>query len=222
MTCDARCEARSFVPTNDIQPIASIAYIAIVRQSRAAAIRARSAESVLSFSSTRFLIGELLLGKLSETVVVVGNAPHDRPGFLVSHLIGNRASFLCTKAPMLRIPETNFLHRITSHQLAYSGDLPAAVATRRAALPDGGAGGDPLQLSKNSLCFSNMRRLPSSASSSDSAISERWPVSSACFTITRWRATWTANSAICRLTWARCAKRNQTCAWTSRIARLSF
>jgi len=117
MTCDARCEAQSFVPTNDIQPIASIAYIAIVRQSRAAAIRARSAESVLSFSSTRFLIGELLLGKLSETVVVVGNAPHDRPGFLVSHLIGNRASFLCTKAPMLRIPETNFLHRIASHQL---------------------------------------------------------------------------------------------------------
>src|SRR5215472_1641481 len=27
------------------------------------------------------------------------------------------ASFLCTKAPMLRIPETNFLHGITSHQL---------------------------------------------------------------------------------------------------------
>ena len=35
---------------------------------------------------------ELLLGKLSETVVVVGNAPHDRPGVLA----GNRASFLCT------------------------------------------------------------------------------------------------------------------------------
>jgi hypothetical protein len=30
----------------------------------------------------------------------------------VSHLIGNRASFLCTKAPMIRIPETNFLHHI--------------------------------------------------------------------------------------------------------------
>src|SRR5262249_962922 len=62
-------------------------------------------------------VGELLLGDLSETVVVVGNAPHDRPGFLVCHLIGNRASFLCTEAPMLRVPETNFLHRITSHQL---------------------------------------------------------------------------------------------------------
>src|SRR5262245_16248882 len=37
--------------------------------------------------------GELLLGKLSETVVFVGNAPHDCPGFLVCHLIGNRASF---------------------------------------------------------------------------------------------------------------------------------
>jgi hypothetical protein len=45
----------------------------------------------------------LLLGNLSETVVVVGNAPHDRPGVLVGHLIGNRASFLCTKAPMLRV-----------------------------------------------------------------------------------------------------------------------
>jgi hypothetical protein len=61
--------------------------------------------SVLSFSSKCFLIGELLLGKLSETVVVHGNAPHDRPRSLVSHLIGNRASFLCTKAPMLRVPD---------------------------------------------------------------------------------------------------------------------
>src|SRR5215467_10444510 len=77
---------------------------------------ARSEQSVLSFSVNRssFLIGELLLGKLSETVVVVGNAPHDRPGFLVGHLIGNRASFLCTKAPMPRVPKTNFLHGITS------------------------------------------------------------------------------------------------------------
>src|SRR5215471_4761651 len=59
-------------------------------------------QSVLSFFASRsfFLTGELLLGKLSETVVVHGNAPHDRPRFLVSHLIGNRASFLCTKAPM--------------------------------------------------------------------------------------------------------------------------
>src|SRR5262245_34139026 len=91
--------------------------IGIVRQSLAAAIRARSEQSVLSFWSNRFLIGELHLGKLSETVVVHGNAPHNRPRFLVSHLIGNRASFLCTKAPMLRVPETNFLHGITSHQL---------------------------------------------------------------------------------------------------------
>src|SRR5215469_10692092 len=51
-----------------------------------------------------FLIDELLLGKLSETVVVIGNAPHDCPRFLVTHLVGNRASFLCTKAPMLRVP----------------------------------------------------------------------------------------------------------------------
>jgi hypothetical protein len=32
----------------------------------------------------------------------------------VGHLIGNRASFLCTKAPMPRVPKTNFLHGITS------------------------------------------------------------------------------------------------------------
>src|SRR5262249_3779479 len=38
----------------------------------------------------------------------------DRPCGLVSHLIGNRASFLCTKAPMPRVPETNFLQGITS------------------------------------------------------------------------------------------------------------
>ena len=37
--------------------------------------------SVLSFVANRssFLIGELLLSKLSEAVVVQGNAPHDRP-----------------------------------------------------------------------------------------------------------------------------------------------
>jgi hypothetical protein len=34
-----------------------------------------------------------------------GNAPHDRPGVLVGHLVGNRASFLCTEAPMLRVPD---------------------------------------------------------------------------------------------------------------------
>src|SRR5215831_19715663 len=52
-------------------------------------------------SRSFFLIGELLLGNLSETVVVLGNAPHDRPSFLVGHLIGNRASFLCTKRQWL-------------------------------------------------------------------------------------------------------------------------
>ena len=47
--------------------------------------------SVASRSS--ILSGKLDLGELSETVVVVGNAPHDRSGFLVGHLVGNRASF---------------------------------------------------------------------------------------------------------------------------------
>src|SRR5262245_11716461 len=75
-----------------------------------------------------FLIGELLLVNLSKTVVVQGNAPHDRPGFLVGHLIGNRASFLCSKAPMLRVPETNFLHRRAS----CSGDLPPSPPAEQA------------------------------------------------------------------------------------------
>ena len=44
--------------------------------------------SIINRSS--FLIGELLLGKLGETVVVHGNAPHDRSRSLVSRLIGNR------------------------------------------------------------------------------------------------------------------------------------
>src|SRR5262249_10955630 len=88
-----------------------------------------SEQSVIA-SRPSFLIGELLLGKVSETIVVVGNAPHDRPGFLVGHLIGNRASFLCTKAPMLRIPETNFLHGIRSYWARCSGDLPPSPPHR--------------------------------------------------------------------------------------------
>ena len=58
-------------------------------------------------SRSFFLSGQLLFGNLSKTVVVVGNAPHDRSSFLVCHLISNRASFLCTKAPMRRT-QTNF------------------------------------------------------------------------------------------------------------------
>jgi hypothetical protein len=68
-------------PASDQPELGSVLKIAIVRQWLAAAIRARSEQSVLSFSASRssFLIEELLLGKLGETVVVVGNAPHDRP-----------------------------------------------------------------------------------------------------------------------------------------------
>ena len=40
--------------------------------------------------------------------------PRHRPRFLVCHLVGNRASLLCTEALMLRVPETNFLQGITS------------------------------------------------------------------------------------------------------------
>jgi hypothetical protein len=58
--------------------------------------------SIVNGSS--FLVGDLHLGKLGETVVVHGYAPHNGPRSFVSHLVGNRAGFLCTKAPMLRIP----------------------------------------------------------------------------------------------------------------------
>ena len=56
-----------------------------------------------------------------------------------------------------------------------------------ASLSNGGRWITRWQLSKNIRCFSNAPRLSSSAWSSDSAISERWPVSSAYLTITRWR-----------------------------------
>ena len=85
--------------------------------------------SVASRSS--FLSDKLLLRKLSETVVVVGNAPHNRAGFLVCHLIRNRASFLCTKAPMPRVPETNFLQGITSINGRDVQAIFATVATSR-------------------------------------------------------------------------------------------
>jgi hypothetical protein len=55
--------------------------------------------------------GELLIGKLSETIVVVGNAPHDRPGVVVGHLVSKRASFLCTKRQCSG-SQTNFLDGI--------------------------------------------------------------------------------------------------------------
>src|SRR5262249_2732498 len=90
---------------------------------------AATKQSVLSFIANRssFLIGELLLGKLSETVVVQGNAPHNCPCGLVCHLIGNRAGFLCTEAPMVRVPETNFLQGITS----VIGEMSQAIFRRR-------------------------------------------------------------------------------------------
>jgi len=67
-------------------------------------------------SRSFFLIDELLIGKLSETVVVHGNAPHNRPCGLVCHLIGNVRVSSARKRQSSGFP-ANFLHRITSHQL---------------------------------------------------------------------------------------------------------
>ena len=77
----------------------------------------RSEQSVLSFWSNRssFLIGELFLGNLSET--------HDRPGFFVGHLIGNRASLLCTKAPMLRVPAGLMREQSASAHHSFAGTV---------------------------------------------------------------------------------------------------
>jgi hypothetical protein len=78
---------------------------------------------------------------------------------------------------------------------------------RPAAVSSGSRGLDEIRckLSTSIRCLSKMRRVPSSASSSDSAISEPWPVSSAYLTITRWRTIWIFNSAMCPLAWARCS-----------------
>jgi len=70
------------------------------------------------------MIDELLLGNLSKTVIVVGNAPHNRPGVLVGHLIGNRASFLCTKAPMRRIQNEVSGHQLTSTSVPLAEEGP--------------------------------------------------------------------------------------------------
>src|SRR6516165_4090649 len=70
-----------------------------------------------------FLIGELHLGKLSETIVVHGNAPHNRPRSLMCYLIGNRAGFLCTKAPMLRVPDELSDHQLTSTSVPWPKSL---------------------------------------------------------------------------------------------------
>src|SRR5262252_1908482 len=84
-------------------------------------------QGALSFWSNRssFLIGELLLGNLSETVVVQGNPAHNRPCCLVGHLVGNRASFLCTKAPMRRIPNEVSGHQLTSTSVPLAKDCPS-------------------------------------------------------------------------------------------------
>src|SRR5215831_6465769 len=81
-----------------------------------------------------FLIGELRLGKLSETVVVVGDAPHDRPGFLMCHLVGNCASFLSSKAPMLRVPSKLSDHQLTSTSVPWPKSSAAAKRKARAFL----------------------------------------------------------------------------------------
>src|SRR5262249_8689016 len=81
-----------------------------------------------------FLIGELRLGKLSETVVVVGDAPHDRPGFLMCHLVGDCASFLSSKALMLRVPSKLSDHQLTSTSVPWPKSSAPAKRKARAFL----------------------------------------------------------------------------------------
>jgi len=86
----------------------------------------------------------------------------NRPGFLVSHLIGNRASFLCTKAPMLRIPETNFLQGITS----ISGRDIQAILRRRHQPTTAAATSIILTATVQSAFFGQRPQLPLGACSS--------------------------------------------------------
>src|SRR5262249_31191094 len=90
----------------------------------AAVQKMQGALSFIANRSSFFLIGELLLGNLSETVVVHGYAAHNCPCGLVGHLVGNRASFLCTKAPMRRIPNEVSGHQLTSTSVPLAEEGP--------------------------------------------------------------------------------------------------
>jgi hypothetical protein len=67
-------------------------------------------------SRSFFLSGQLLLGNLNKTVVVVGNAPHDRPSFLVCHLIGNPCELPLHETPMLRAKRTFWMAWAVDYQ----------------------------------------------------------------------------------------------------------
>src|SRR5262249_61272404 len=99
---DAPSGLRSVQRPADLAPLVGWRWEPLAAHPRLSRGLSRGARSIVLL----FLSGELLLGKLSETVVVVGNAPHDRPGFFVCHLIRNCASFFCTKAPMIRVPKS--------------------------------------------------------------------------------------------------------------------
>jgi hypothetical protein len=83
------------------------------------------------------------------------------------------------RPPGLRLGQPPRLGPLSTSRAAFAGIHDAPRPLRRdklrpvAASLGGRALDDPLQLSKNIRCFSNMRRVPSSASSSDSAIPER-------------------------------------------------
>src|SRR5262245_12730009 len=96
-----------------------------LRHSSAVVQKMQGALSFWFANRSSLLIGELLLGNLSETVVVHGNAPHDRPCCLVGHLVGDRASFLCTKAPMRRIPNEVSGHQLTSTSVPLAEEGPS-------------------------------------------------------------------------------------------------
>src|SRR5215813_145562 len=122
MTASTRRELRSAATSTSTTAIGLIRALTDARPIKPTSTRCLSARRPSLGRGSTYRRGNSVqttaaTSKLSETIVVHGNAPHDRPGFLVSHLIGNRASFLGTKAPMPRVPEPNFLHGITLHGL---------------------------------------------------------------------------------------------------------
>ena len=61
----------------------------------------RAGRPGVGVNRSSFLVGDLLLGKLGETVVVHGNAPFNGPR---SFVVGNRAGFLGARLLTIQLP----------------------------------------------------------------------------------------------------------------------
>jgi hypothetical protein len=70
----------------------------------------------------------LFLGKLGETVVVHGNAPHNGPRYFVSHLVGNRAGLPLHESANAEDPIRTFWMAFPRPQSRWLGRLsPSSI-----------------------------------------------------------------------------------------------